>query len=68
VEPEFQTALLVVLIAGSVIFGTATLVLFLAFRAAKGNRPMNMNLIGALVMFVFVCCLLLFALSYAAER
>ena len=67
-EPEFQKALIVVLIAGSVIFGTATLVLFLAFRAAKGNRSMNLNLIGALVMFVFVCCLVLFALSYVADR
>ena len=63
-EPEFQRALIVVLIAGSVIFGTGALILYLAFRAAQGNRAMNMNLIGALILFVFLCCALLFALAY----
>ena len=48
--------------------GVGTIVLFLAFRTAQKGRSMHMGLIGGLVMFVFVCCLLLFALSYAAHR
>lgn len=39
-------------------------VLALAFRAARGGRPMHPGLIGGLVVFVFVCCALLFALAY----
>ena len=57
-----------VLIAGSVVVGIGATVLFLAFRSAKGGRAMHPGLIGGLVVFVFVCCLLLFALSYAADR
>lgn len=64
-EPEFQRALIVVLIAGSAIVGIGALVLFFAFRAAQKGRSMHMGLIGGLVAFVFFCCLLLFLLSYA---
>jgi hypothetical protein len=64
VDPEFQRALTIVLIAGSVVAGTAMTVLALAFRAARGGRPMHPGLIGGLVVFVFVCCALLFALAY----
>ncbi|HEX8411019.1 MAG TPA: hypothetical protein VF883_19305 [Thermoanaerobaculia bacterium] len=68
VEPEFQRALLVVLVAGTVVVGIGATVLFLAFRGAQKGRSMHMGLIGGLVAFVFLCCLALFALSYAAEH
>jgi hypothetical protein len=63
VEPEFQRALIVVLIVGTLIAGTGTLLLFLAFRrfgGEKAARPAHMALIAGLVVFVFACCLLLF--------
>jgi predicted cobalt transporter CbtA len=68
VDPEFQRALTIVLIAGTVVMGIGTVVLFLAFRAAQKERSMHMGLIAGLVGFVFVCCAILFALSYAAQR
>lgn len=68
VDPEFQRALTIVLIAGTFMGGVGTIVLFLAFRTAQNGRSMHMGLIGGLVMFLFVCCLILFALSYAAHR
>lgn len=65
-EPDFQKALFIVLGAGTLIGGIATLVLFLAFRGAqKQGKAMPMGLIVGLVTFVFVCCLLLFALAYS---
>ena len=66
-DPEFQRALTIVLIAGTIVMAVATGVLFLAFRAFGRAKP-NFGLIGGLVAFVFVCCALLFALSYAAHR
>jgi hypothetical protein len=68
VDPEFQRVLTVVLVAGTLVMGISTLVLFLAFRAAQKGKSMHMGLIAALVGFVFLCCLALFALSYAAHR
>ena len=66
-EPEFQRALIIVLIVGSLIAGIGTLLLFLAFRAfggaTAGRMPQN-AILGGLVAFVFMCCLALFALSY----
>ena len=50
--------------AGLGIMGIGTTLLALAFRAAKGGRPMHPGLIGGLVLFVFLCCAILFALSY----
>lgn len=44
--------------------GVGTTVLALAFRAAKDGKPMHAGLIGGLVVFVFLCCALLFALAY----
>ena len=65
-DPEFQRALTIVLGAGAIIMGIGTIVLALAFRSfEKKPKPV---LIGGLVVFVFVCCALLFALSYAADR
>ncbi len=63
-DPEFQRALIVVLAAGFVVIGIGATVLALAFRAAKGERPMHAGLIGGLVAFVFACCAILFFLSY----
>lgn len=51
-----------VLLGGTGIVGTGTLVLWLAFRRA--HRGLDMRLIAGLVAFVFVCCLALFVLSY----
>jgi hypothetical protein len=67
VEPEFQRALFTVLIAGTTVVGIGTVVLFLAFRAFGGGKP-KLGLMAGLVAFVFLCCALLFALSYAAHR
>jgi hypothetical protein len=64
VDPEFQRALLIVLGAGFVIMGVGTAVLLLAFRTAKGGKPMHAGLIGGLVVFVFLCCAILFVLAY----
>jgi uncharacterized membrane protein HdeD (DUF308 family) len=66
VDPEFQRALTMVLGAGAIIMGIGTIVLVLAFRS-YGSKP-KPALIGGLVVFVFVCCALLFALAYAADR
>ena len=58
--------MVVVLGAGAIIMGIGTIVLVLAFRSFE-SKP-RLGLIGALVAFVFFCCVLLFALSYAAQR
>lgn len=66
-DAEFQRALAIVLIAGSVIMGAGAFALFYAFRAfgsAKAGRPAHLALIAGLIMFVFLCCLGLLALSY----
>jgi hypothetical protein len=66
VEPEFQRALIVVLIAGSLIAGTGTVLLVFAFRAfggAKAGRGSHIALMAGLVAFVFACCLGLFLLA-----
>jgi hypothetical protein len=55
----------IVLGVGAIIIGTATIVLAIAFRSFD-EKP-RMGLIAALVGFVFVCCALLLALSYAAD-
>lgn len=44
--------------------GVGTAVLLLAFRTAKGGKPMHAGLIGGLVVFVFLCCAILFVLAY----
>lgn len=56
----------IVLGAGVVIMGTGTAALVIAFRSFGGRKP-RLGLIAALVAFVFVCCALLLALSYAAD-
>ena len=44
--------------------GIAVTALAIAFRAAKGTRPMHPGLIGGLIVFVFACCAALFWLAY----
>lgn len=56
----------VVLGAGAIVIGMGTIVLALAFRSYE-TKP-KPGLIVGLVVFVFVCCGLLFVLSYAADR
>lgn len=56
----------IVLGAGAMIMGVGTIVLVMAFRSFGTSKP-RMGLIAALVAFVFVCCALLLALSYAAD-
>jgi hypothetical protein len=47
-----------------VVVGIGTTMLVLAFRSAKGGRPMHPGLMAGLVAFLFVCCAILLALAY----
>lgn len=67
-DPEFLRPLFFVLIAGGAVCVIGTVVLIVIFRQFGGPRPgssSHFGLIAALVGFVFLCCLGLFALSYA---
>jgi uncharacterized membrane protein len=67
---EFQLALIVVLIAGSVIIGGGAVALFFIFRAFGGKKAgssSHLGLIVGLVTFIFLCCLVLFAVAYAGR-
>lgn len=69
-DPEFQRAIVIVLLVGGFMGGVGALVLFFAFRAFGGKRAgsgSHFGLIIGLLTFVFICCLLLFALSYAGH-
>jgi len=63
-DPEFQRALIVVLIVGTIIMGVGAVALFFIFRSFGGKKP-HVALIAGLISFIFVCCLLLFALARA---
>jgi multisubunit Na+/H+ antiporter MnhB subunit len=70
-DPEFLRPLSFVLIGGGAVCAIATVVLVLIFRRFGGAKPgssSHFGLIAALVGFVFLCCLALFALSYTADR
>lgn len=70
VDPEFQKALTIVLAVGLGIAAVGTIVLFFVFRAfgEKGaGGSSHVGLIGALIAFVFICCVALFRLAYAAN-
>ena len=54
----------IVLTAGLIVIAICTVVLIVAFRSF--DRKPRLGLIAALVAFVFLCCAILFALSYAA--
>jgi hypothetical protein len=69
-DPEFQRALIIVLVAGSLIGGAGALALFLIFRRFEGagaGGTTHIALMVALIAFVLVSCLALFALSYSAR-
>lgn len=69
-EPDQQKALIVVLIAGSLIGAvsfTALYFIFRAFGGAKAGKGRHMGLIFGLLTFVFLCCFLLFRLSYVVD-
>jgi hypothetical protein len=60
-------ALIVVVLAGSAIMAVGTTTLIVIFRTygqAKAGSRSHKKLIAALVAFIFLCCLGLFALSY----
>jgi len=66
-DPQFQRALIVVLIAGSVIMAIGATTLFVIFRKfgeANAGGQSHTTLIAALIAFIFLCCAGLFALSY----
>lgn len=61
-DPEFQRALVIVLVAGTLVMGAGTALLYFAFRSFGGKK--HPALIGGLVAFVLACCVALFFLSY----
>ncbi len=69
-DPEFKRVLLVVVAVGGVMGGVGAIVLYFVFRTFGGEsagKPSHLGLIVALISFVFACCVLLFALSYAGR-
>jgi len=66
VDPEFERALTVVLGVGSMMMGVATIVLAIVFRSF-GSKP-RLGLMAVLVVFLLVCSVLLFVLSYVVHR
>jgi hypothetical protein len=69
-DPAAQRALLVVLIAGSVVMGIGTVTLYIVFRSygdAKAGGRSHKTLIAALIAFIFLCCLGLLALAYSGR-
>lgn len=70
-DPEFQRALVFVLIAGLVVVSLGAGVLLFVFRTFGGKeagQPWHIALMVALIAFVFVCCGVLLMISYAARR
>jgi hypothetical protein len=68
VDPEFQRALTIVLIAGGAIGVIGAAVLFFAFRLFAGREAggrKHIAVLASLIAFIFVCCFVLFILSYA---
>ena len=56
----------IVLTVGSIMFGIGAITLFFAFRAfggAKAGKPAHFALIGGLVAFLIVCCVILLRIS-----
>ena len=61
-EPDFQCALLVVIIVGLLISAVGVTALYIAFRSF--GRKSSLGIIAALLAFIFLCCGALLALSY----
>jgi hypothetical protein len=69
VDAEFQRALIVVLIAGSIVIAIGAAAVYFVLRGfgdAKAGGKRHVLLIVALVGFVLACCVGLFFVSYAA--
>ena len=69
-DPASQRALIIVLVVGIVVMAIATTTLVIIFRGfggAKAGGTKHRALMVALLTFVFLCCLALFALSYSAH-
>ena len=62
-EQEFQRALVIVLIAGTLVIGAGAVALVMIFRGFRGSKP-RMGLMAGLIIFVFLACAVLFALSF----
>lgn len=58
-------ALVIAIVAGSVIAGVGATALFFAFRAFGSGRKTPLIILGALIVFIFVCCAALFLWSFA---
>jgi hypothetical protein len=62
--PDFQTAVIRVIIVGSLILGVGVTGLWFVFRAfGSDNERRPVLLATALLLFIFVCCLLLYIVS-----
>lgn len=70
-DPEFQRALITVVIVGSIIAIVGTAVLYFAFRAFGGPKPggqRHVGLIIALLGFIALCSFALFYVAWVMER
>ncbi|HET7433817.1 MAG TPA: hypothetical protein VFN10_03795 [Thermoanaerobaculia bacterium] len=70
-EPEFQRALLIVAVVGTVIFVTGGALLFLFFRGfggAKAGGRKHIALMVGMIAFIFACCGALFIYSLIFDR
>lgn len=62
--PDFQTAIIRVVIVGSLIIGIGSVGLYFVFRSFDSNSERRPVLLGsALLLFIFTCCLLLYIVS-----
>lgn len=69
-DPEFQRALTFVFIVGGIIAaigGLAVVLIFRGFGGKTAGDATHIAKIVGLVSFVFLCCLLLFTVSYGAR-
>lgn len=66
VDGDFTRALVTTIVAGILIVGTGTTLLFFVFRAVaegRGGERRYLGLAVALTAFIFVCCAVFFVLS-----
>lgn len=69
-EPEFQRALIIVALVGTVIFAVGATVLYIVFRGfgrEGAGKQKHITLMISLVAFIFVACLGLFLYSFVFE-
>jgi hypothetical protein len=67
VDPEFQRALIIVLVGGTLVMGIGTVTLIFVFRQfgeKKAGSSSHFALIFALIAFIFAICGGLLLLSY----